>query len=106
MKPVFSLPYILSTYRNLGIPTDSLIKGCTSVQAKIMGMAGEIGTLAPGARADITILKEKNVNLEFSDWFGHSFTGSIIYEPRGTIKNGRLYYLHMEVGQQMVHSPA
>lgn len=103
MKPVFSLPYILSTYRNLGISTADLIKGCTSIPAQVMGMNGEIGTLAAGARADIAIFKEKDVNMEFVDWFDNRIQGNMIFEPRCTIKDGRLVSLNMEVRQHVIH---
>ena len=103
MKPVFSLPYILSTYKNLGISTADLIKGCTSIPARVMGMEGEIGTLAAGARADIAIFKEKDVKMEFVDWFDNKIQGNMIFEPRCTIKDGRLVSLNMEVKQHVIH---
>jgi dihydroorotase len=102
MKPVFSLPYILSTYRNLGVPLADLIRGCTTLPAKLMGMEGKIGTLKTGAIADICIMKEKSVKLDFNDWYGNSFVGETILEPRVTIKDGRVVFMNMEVKQEVV----
>lgn len=103
MKPVFSLPYILSAYRNLGIAFKDLIIGSTTTPAKLLGISRKRGTLAVGASADITILKEKNVQTVFTDWFGNSFVGNTLYKPLGTIKDGRLYYLDMEVKQKLIN---
>ena len=103
MKPVFSLPYILSTYRNLGASREDLFVGCTATPAKILGMDKDYGTLRPGAYADIAIFKEKEVDMDFVDWFDHHLHGTMIFEPRCTIKAGRLVYLAMDVKQEIHH---
>ena len=104
MKPVFSLPYILSTYLNLGVPLADLIRGCTATPARLMNQAGEIGTLATGAIADVCILKQRRLRLEFADWFGNAFTGDTLLEPRATIREGRLVHLAMDVRQEFIRT--
>lgn len=103
MKPVFSLPYMLSTYRNLGIPLPDLITGCTTLPARLMGLESRIGTLTPGALADICVLRETRAPMTYVDWYGNSFTGDLMYEPRVTIKDGRVAFMSMTVKQEVHH---
>lgn len=58
-RPVYALPWILSKYLALGVALTDVINACTHTPAVLMGMAAEIGTLAPGAFADIAIFKLK-----------------------------------------------
>ncbi len=92
-KPVFHLPYILSTYHAMGIPLEDLIIGCTARPAELMGLQDVIGTLLPGARADITILKPECGDFTFADRFGNSLRGNIMLLPVGTICGGSIVYL-------------
>lgn len=103
MHPVFSLLYVLSTYRALGISMEDLLKGCTSIPAKKLGMENEIGSLLPGAKADVAIIRENTNEREYIDWFDNRITGRCLLEPRATIKDGRLVYLAMDAKQEVKH---
>jgi dihydroorotase len=54
--PKFDLPTCLTKLLALGMPLEAAITAATSTPAAIIGAAGELGTLAPGARADIALL--------------------------------------------------
>ena len=50
---VFGLPLIMSKYLAMGISLRDVVGACTANPAKLLGMQGHIGTLAPGACADV-----------------------------------------------------
>ena len=49
-------------FRREGIPGDLVVRSATSVAAEILGLDGEIGTLAPGKRADVVALAGDPLN--------------------------------------------
>ena len=49
---------VISKYLELGMDLMDILKAITAIPAQIMGMEGKIGTLKPGAYADITIFKK------------------------------------------------
>ena len=49
----------MAKYMTMGMNLMDVLNTVTAAPAKIMGMEGKIGTLQPGADADIVILKEK-----------------------------------------------
>lgn len=54
--PVFDLVTTLEKFLHLGMSLPEVIRRSTATCAKWLGMADEIGTLKPGACADITVL--------------------------------------------------
>jgi imidazolonepropionase-like amidohydrolase len=46
----------LEVFRREGMPADLVVRSATSVAAELLGLDGEIGTLAPGKRADVVAL--------------------------------------------------
>ncbi|MGW8115405.1 amidohydrolase family protein [Caproicibacterium sp. NSD3] len=63
----FSMANQLSKYYYLGIPLEDVIARCTSRPAKYMGLADRIGSLTPGAQADLAIFRVKEQDVEFGD---------------------------------------
>ncbi|MGS0314992.1 amidohydrolase family protein, partial [Escherichia coli] len=94
--PVYALPWILSKYLALGVALTDVINACTHTPAVLMGMAAEIGTLAPGAFADIAIFKLKNRHVEFADIHGETLTGTHVLVPQMTIKSGEILFRQIE----------
>jgi dihydroorotase len=64
-KPVatFSLHQAMSELLALGVPLVDVVRMVTSNAAVLLGLEGQIGTLAPGAAADVSV-----VRLERGDW--------------------------------------
>ena len=91
-SPVFGLPYLLSKYLNMGMPILPAVAACTSTPARLLGMAKEIGTLAPGACADIAVFKQVERPVEFCDTQGETMTGKTILVPMLTVRAGRVLY--------------
>lgn len=65
--PVFDLLTTLDKFLHLGMPIDDVIARATSLPAKFLNLSGEIGTLAPGARADITVLDVEEGEFPLTD---------------------------------------
>lgn len=93
---VFNLPHVMSKYWNMGLSLEEVIDRCTRRPARLLGRYGEIGTLAPGARADVTVLRAVERETDFGDRLGNLLTGSRILRVQLTVKDGELMYRDME----------
>jgi dihydroorotase len=67
----FSLHQAMSELLALGVPLVEVIKMVTSNAAVLLGLEKEIGTLAPGAAADVSV-----VRLEHGDWTVRDASGA------------------------------
>ena len=52
-----NLPFVMTKYLELGMPLKEVLRCVTETPAKVMNMEGKIGTLKPGAFADVAIFK-------------------------------------------------
>lgn len=95
-RSVFGLPLIMTKYLNLGIKLVDVVRACTSTPARLIGMEGKIGTLSPGAYADLAVFQLKEQPLELQDVFGEVLACSEVLIPRMTVLNGRVVYRSME----------
>ena len=55
--PVFNMPTTQSKLLHLGLPLEKVIEASTSTPASAIGMGGRLGTLKPGAEADVALFK-------------------------------------------------
>ncbi len=92
----FCLLYVLSYLYDAGIPLNELIRACTATPAKVMHMEGKIGTLNPGAFADIAIVKLGERPITYRDKFGTELKGNHLFIPLATFKGGRAVYKRIE----------
>ena len=83
---------VLSKYLTLGLDLMTVLRTATATPAKIMGMEGQIGTLQPGAYADVVILKEKEVSLIHKDFKDHQLPGKVLLVPHMTICSGEIQF--------------
>jgi len=88
--PVYDMPTTMSKFLLLGISLDEVIKASTAKPAEVLGKTGEIGTLKPGACADITIFKLEKGKFVFEDTLGEKRIGSQKLEPIHVIREGDL----------------
>ncbi|USG64220.1 amidohydrolase/deacetylase family metallohydrolase [Brevibacillus ruminantium] len=65
--PVHSLTHTMSKFLALGFTMYEIVAACTSAPAKVLGLEREIGTLAPGAYADVTILRRETMPIALTD---------------------------------------
>ena len=66
-KPAFNLLTCMDKMLCLGMSFTEIIRSTTSRPAEVLGLKGEIGTLRPGARADITGLVIERGDYELID---------------------------------------
>ena len=95
-KTVFGLPLIITKYLNLGLSLQSIVKACTSTPASLIGMKGKLGTLSPGAYADVAVFQLKEMHLQLEDIFGEVLDCNQVLIPRMTVLNGSVVYRSME----------
>lgn len=83
-----SLPFVMSTLVSLGMAFPDVVRAVTATPARLMGMSGEIGTLAPGALADVAIMtleERENPTIDFS---GDVYVSQYMLVPQMTILDG------------------
>jgi dihydroorotase len=90
--PVWDLATTLSKLLHFGMSLDDLVLRATAAPARIMGYEGTVGTLKPGANADIALLERRNGNFAMTDSDGNTVTAKERLLARMTLKDGRVTY--------------
>ena len=88
--PVYDLVTTISKFLHLGLSLDEAMTMVTSVPARVVGMAGEIGTLAPGAAGDAVVLEMQTGEFAFQDSRRIERIGERRLEPVLVVRNGRI----------------
>lgn len=83
-----NLMFIVTKYLQLGMPLLQALAAVTSTPARLMGMEGRIGTLAPGAYADIAIFKMVNKKVRHLDFEGTPFETDQLFIPQMVVSDG------------------
>ena len=94
--PVWDLATTMSKLLHFGMPFDELVRRATAAPAKIMGYEGTVGTLRPGANADVALLERRNGNFPMTDSDGNTVTAKERIVTRLTLKDGRVWYERSE----------
>ena len=71
---------------------DDVVRRTTAVPAKIMGYEGTIGTLKPGANADVSVFELRDDKSELRDSDGDTITVKRRLLAQMTLKDGRVWY--------------
>ena len=87
--PVFDLATTVSKFLLLGLDLPDALRRCTAAPAEVMGMKGQIGTLAPGAAGDLTVLRIDETPYTFVDSYGKERRGDLRLVPARVVKAGR-----------------
>ncbi|HEX3536030.1 MAG TPA: amidohydrolase/deacetylase family metallohydrolase [Stellaceae bacterium] len=90
--PVFDLPTTMTKLLHFGMSLDDLVTRATAAPAKILGYDGTVGTLKPGANADVTIIELRDEAVELRDSDGNTVTAKRRLVPQVTVKDGRVWY--------------
>jgi len=94
---VFSLPFTMMKFLKLGMPIEKVIAACTAAPAGQIGMQGKLGTLAPGAFADVAIFRrERKRPLTVRDESGEAITLDDWLIPQMTILGGKIIYRQID----------
>jgi dihydroorotase len=87
---VFSLLECMAKFMAVGYTFEQVIRMTTTNAARLLGMSDEIGALAVGRVADITVLEVVRGAWQFRDCFGETFTGETALVPVHTVRAGEL----------------
>jgi dihydroorotase len=90
--PVFDLPTTMSKLLNLGMGLEDVIRCVTTNPARVIGEAEQIGTLRPGATADVAVLSLEQGEFDFVDTDRNHMTGEKKLIAQLTVKDGRVWY--------------
>jgi dihydroorotase len=72
----------------LGMPIDDALAAVTVNPARVLGEEDEIGTLAVGSRADITVLEERREDWPMRDGQGEVLVAKRLWIPRLVLRAG------------------
>lgn len=86
------LPHLMSKYVNLGLPLHTVLRAVTETPARLLGAEGKLGTLRPGACADIAIFTVAEQAQRFDDFEDRAMTGRQNILIQATILRGELAY--------------
>lgn len=95
--PVFDLPTTMSKFLNLGVGLDEVIRRVTTNPARAIGEAGHLGTLKPGAVADVAVFSLERGQFDFIDTDQNHMTGEQRLVTQLTLKDGRIWYRAPEI---------
>lgn len=87
-----NLMFIVTKYLQLGMPLNQALAAVTSTPARLMHMEGRIGTLAPGAYADISIFKVVDKKARHLDFDGAPFETDRLFIPQMVISDGEFAF--------------
>jgi dihydroorotase len=88
--PVHDLPTCLSKWLHLGMALDEAVRLSTEAPAKLVGMAGKIGTLKVGAEGDMAAFRMKEGAVTFTDSYGNKMEGKRQLVPEMVVKGGKV----------------
>jgi dihydroorotase len=83
------LPWVMSKFLNLGFGLEQVIAMATVNPARVIDRVDKLGTLQPGAPADVAILELVEEPVEFVDTRGKRRAGNRWLKPVQTVRAGR-----------------
>jgi dihydroorotase len=90
--PVWDLPTTMTKLLHFGMPLDEIVRRSTAVPARIMGYEGTVGTLKPGANADVSVFELRDGQFELTDAERTTITAKRRLIAQLTLKDGRIWY--------------
>lgn len=88
--PVFDQPTTLSKLLHLGMPLAGVIRATTTAPAAAIGWDDQIGALAAGRAADVSLLEVREGDWALPDTTGQTEVVERLLVPRAVIRAGRL----------------
>ena len=102
--PTYDMPTTMSKMLALGLSLDEVIEMSTTTPAKALRQEGIIGTLKPGAMADVTISELAQGEFEFLDVLHEKRVGAARILPEVIIHDGVVYDGPRYQPAQMTHT--
>lgn len=88
---VHSLVQVLDELLALGLPLVDVVRMVTANAATLLGLEGELGTLAPGAAGDISVLAMDEGTWTLSDSLGAELRATTRLRPELAVRGGVVY---------------
>jgi len=88
--PVLDLPTTMSKFLHLGMTLQEVVAASTAIPATVIGRKREIGTLKPGACADVAIFRIREGRFPLKDSYGEGRIGSRVLVPMKVVRGGTL----------------
>ena len=89
LGPLYDLPTCLSKFMALGMSFAEVIEAATAHPAEVLGMQDEIGTLKPGAYADVALFQIVRGDFPFYDVLLNQRNGDALIRNTLTLIGGR-----------------
>ena len=89
--PVYDLVTTLSKFLLLGMSLRDVVERATVNSARVFGFGVEIGTLKPGAEADVAVLDLREGEFAFTDSDGKTRAGRQKLAPVVTVRAGKVF---------------
>ncbi|HXJ81787.1 MAG TPA: amidohydrolase/deacetylase family metallohydrolase [Candidatus Methylomirabilis sp.] len=86
--PVFDLATTMSKLLALGLSLAEVVRMTTAAPARALGEADTIGTLRPGAAADVTLLRIESGTFTFMDSHGEALVAGNRLVPMRVVRGG------------------
>ncbi|HVT69144.1 MAG TPA: amidohydrolase family protein [Trebonia sp.] len=83
-----SLLECMAKFMSIGYTLSDVVRAATANAARALGLAGEIGAIAVGRDADLSIIDVVEGDFTFTDTRGQPFTGGYGLAPVRTVKAG------------------
>jgi len=87
--PVFDLPTTMAKLLAVGMGLDQVVAAATIGPARVLGLTDGVGTLAPGATADIAVFRVEHGRFELADVHGQRRTAPLRLVNEATYRAGR-----------------
>ena len=85
------MPNVMSKFLCLGMSLNDVIGKTTVAPAQALGRYGELGSIKPGATADLFQFSLREGSFEFLDADQNTRTGDRLIEPIMTVRRGKMY---------------
>jgi len=89
---VKDLPTTMGKFLSLGMPLADVVRAVTAAPAKVIGRAGKLGTLTPGAVADVAVYELQEGSFDYEDAHGQHITGRHRFVPTLTLRAGEVWW--------------
>jgi dihydroorotase len=82
------LPWVMSKFIGLGFTLAQVVQMATQAPAAVIGRVPKLGTLAPGAPADLSVFELVEGAARFVDTRNNFREGKVYLKPAGTVTAG------------------
>jgi dihydroorotase len=90
--PVWDLPTTMTKLLHFGMSLEEVVRRATASPARIMGYEGTVGTLRPGANADVAVFELREGRFELRDSDNDTIVAKRRLLAQLTLKDGRVWY--------------